>query len=193
MSTVTTMAFRRDQGLTLLELLIALTVLAIFIAVAVPSYQNLSRTLTVKGAAFDFFESYHLAKTEAIKRNLDTVTIKFLSSDSGWCYRITDTPDTCTSCSSAGAAQCSIAGDGRLRGGSSDDFDHVTMTSDYLSGGSGVVSIPNRRTTLDEGSGSTTFAMGDSVQVSVRLTNAGLANICVPTGADSVLGVESCS
>lgn len=61
----------RDQGFTLIEMLVVMTVLAIMLAVGVPSFRNFIAGQKVKTASYDLMAALVLARSEAIKRNTD--------------------------------------------------------------------------------------------------------------------------
>jgi type IV fimbrial biogenesis protein FimT len=60
---------RTSGGFTLVESLIAVTVMAILIAVAVPSYRDASLGSQLRSTANELYGSITLARSEAIKRN----------------------------------------------------------------------------------------------------------------------------
>lgn len=57
------------QGFTLVELMVTVTVIAVLLAVAVPSFSDLILSGRLTSYANDFVASTHLARSEAIKRN----------------------------------------------------------------------------------------------------------------------------
>lgn len=79
---------RKCRGVTVIELLVTLTVMAILAAVAVPSFVDFVRQNRVSGAANEFVAALGLARSEAIRR-AGTVTL----------------------CKSSDQAQCTTAGD----------------------------------------------------------------------------------
>lgn len=65
-------ALLRSRGFSLIELMVAITILAILLAVAVPSFQDMIQKNRVRTAAADLSDSLNLARSEAIKRGSST-------------------------------------------------------------------------------------------------------------------------
>src|SRR5688572_26386195 len=59
-----------QRGFTLLELMVTLAVMAILIALALPSFRDVSMNLRMSGLVSDLMADLALARSEAIKRNL---------------------------------------------------------------------------------------------------------------------------
>ena len=76
-------AARRSGGVTLVELMFALTVLGILLAIAVPSFRGASLSSRLSAIANDLHSSVQIARSEAIKSNT-TVTL-CTSSDGSTC------------------------------------------------------------------------------------------------------------
>jgi type IV fimbrial biogenesis protein FimT len=74
---------RTSSGFTLTEMMIAITVMAILMAVAVPSYRDASLGSQLRATANELFSSITLARSEAIKRN--AVVTLCVSSDGAAC------------------------------------------------------------------------------------------------------------
>lgn len=81
-------AIRYDRGMTLIELMIAIVILAVLLGIAVPSFREAALGSRLSATANNLLSSVQLARSEAIKRN---VTIRL--------------------CASADGATCAAAGD----------------------------------------------------------------------------------
>lgn len=66
---IASLSRRRQRGFNLIELLVVLTVSAIMLGIATPSFREFVATQRVKNTAFDFASALLLARSEAIKRN----------------------------------------------------------------------------------------------------------------------------
>ena len=79
------MGWVRERGLTLVELLVAVAVLAILLAVAVPAFSGMLHNSRLRGAADVMMADLRQAMTESIKRD-GNISISFSQGASGWCY-----------------------------------------------------------------------------------------------------------
>ena len=61
------------QGVTLIELMIALAILAILVAIAAPSFRDTIARSRVQSAVADLSASFSLARSEAIRTGIQTV------------------------------------------------------------------------------------------------------------------------
>ena len=95
----------KQKGFTLLELVTTIIVVAIIVAIGVPSYQTLFERNRLKGAAEAADSVLQNARFEAIKRNR-TVQVNVTNTDgSTWCLGIKIHPDTPCDCTTAGSCQ----------------------------------------------------------------------------------------
>ena len=82
---------RLSQGVTLLELLVVLSVVAILVIAGTPSFFRLMARHRLQGVAESLFSDLQLARLEAVRRDA-LVTVSFHSPANGqhWCYAISD-------------------------------------------------------------------------------------------------------
>ena len=80
-----------ERGVTLLELLVALAVLAILIAVGVPGLREFIITQRLKAAAETVYADLTLARDEALHRNRKiSIAFDFEEGGARWCYAPSD-------------------------------------------------------------------------------------------------------
>ena len=75
--------FMYEQGMTMVELMITLGVLAILLSLAAPAFMTFINTNRVTGATNDLIASLNLARTEAIKRN-GAVLVRSKNDSDNW-------------------------------------------------------------------------------------------------------------
>lgn len=92
------------QGLTLVELLVAIAVLGVLASIAVPSFIDISERRRVVGAGDNLFANMRFAQSEALKRST-RVHLVFQAGNS-WSYSICLTTD----CSGAGDPLRAVSG-----------------------------------------------------------------------------------
>lgn len=66
---------KRQTGFTLIELMITLVVLALLLAIGLPSFANFMRTTQVDAASNDLGNAMRYARSEAIQRNLSVAVV----------------------------------------------------------------------------------------------------------------------
>lgn len=73
----------RERGFTMMELLVAVSIAAVLFAIGVPMYRNASLGARLSAAANNLLASVQLARSEAIKRNVQVTLCT--SSDGATC------------------------------------------------------------------------------------------------------------
>lgn len=84
----------KQNGVTLVETLITLAIIAVLSALAIPSFRDLVERRRLVGAAEEVYAQLSYAKTEALKRSTDIVVEFFADGSGTWYFGITDA-ETC--------------------------------------------------------------------------------------------------
>ena len=177
----------RISGFTLIELIITILVMAILLGIGVPSYMSFKEDNALLGAAQAVYSDMQFARSEAIKRDVNDIQIRFFSSNVNWCYQVSDN----TSCNACGDSDCDIHGDNIVRGISSGsaNFPNIILQTPSSAADISIFSHP---TSLSN-SNSVVFSYGTSgKQISVQLLPLGRVLICTPSGESGISGVEQC-
>lgn len=67
---------RLEAGFTLIELVISIAIVAVLLAVGVPSLRDMAVSQRVRGAANDLYSDLTFARAEAIKRNAQVTVVR---------------------------------------------------------------------------------------------------------------------
>lgn len=100
---------KRSLGFTLVEMMIAVVIMAILLAVAMPGFQTFIQNTQIRTAAESMVAGLNLARTEALRRNarvslwvVDQVTAACARSSTGssWVVSVDDPAGNCAAASS---------------------------------------------------------------------------------------------
>ncbi|OIN10369.1 GspH/FimT family pseudopilin [Oceanisphaera psychrotolerans] len=163
---------KRQAGLTLIELLIGLVVMAVLLSIAVPSFQILRQQYTVRSAGMAIYADLQLARSEAIKRNKDITVCFSGSGTASWKYQINDLVDP---------ANCAGTVTQVIEELDSQNYPAVTLTASY-----GSLTFRPRRGTL--ASGNVTLSNG-SQEMKIITWNNSIIRTC---SDDQLIGVPAC-
>lgn len=94
-----------QNGMTLVEILVVIVMLAILVAVLTPSMNTYFNQGNIKGAAEALYGDVNLARTIATK-STDTVTITFNAG--AWCYGLSSGTVACACSSAASTSNCNL-------------------------------------------------------------------------------------
>ncbi len=166
----------KQNGITLVEALVVVIMLAILVAVLTPSMNTYFNQGNIKGAAEALYGDVNLARTTATK-STDTVTITFVSGAS-WCYGLSSAAIACACNSAPSSTNCNLG---------------LTTSANFKNT---TLAVTNATTTFSTSRGTTTSnvavfsATNPTQSATVTISNMGAPSIC-STGA-SVGGYPAC-
>ncbi|HEU4781280.1 MAG TPA: GspH/FimT family pseudopilin [Steroidobacteraceae bacterium] len=79
---------RPSRGFTLIELMVALTVLGVLMAISVPTFRQFTRNNSITAVQNDLVTSFNLARSEALRRNRPVSVCA--SADNATCGAVAD-------------------------------------------------------------------------------------------------------
>lgn len=164
----------RQQGVTLLELMIAIAILSILIAVGLPSYSTWIRNTQVRTASESIQNGLQLARTEAVRRN---TSVELVLTD--------DAPTSATVTASTTGRNWVVRTFGTnefIQGrGRSEGSNNTTVTggaSNFRFDGLGRLVTPAATTDID------ITASGSDRALKVRVWTGGQIRMCDPSIGD---------
>lgn len=175
--------YQRNHGFTLIELLITLTVLAIFLVLAVPSFVDMVDKNRLVGATENLVSELRFAQMESVKRN-KRIVVAFRSWNSGsnWCYGIKE--DSACDCQNTPAA-CTI--DGAQKVTSNANYSGIKMTNPS---GSSSYTFSPVRSSLSSGNVEFTSAKGKVARA--VMSTVGRIRPCSPSGTGNIKSFPTC-
>lgn len=177
----------RQAGVTLVELAVAIAVLAIIMTMAVPSFRDFRERQAIKGAAEAIVSTIGLAKAEAIKRDR-FVRLQFTQWGEGVCAGATE--DLAGGCDCS-ANKCELASSAEQQR----DLKRIVLAKAPNFGGkSHFVIDPKTGTLQDLGAAGTLQIKSEGgYLVEVGVNAVARATVCVPKDAKSLPGVKPCA
>jgi type IV fimbrial biogenesis protein FimT len=185
---------RKQHGVTLVELMVTLGVLAILLIVAVPSFVDYFDRSAVRGAADGVISLISDARAEAVKNDLD-VNIAMAGTGPAWCMgaNAATAPSAgapaagATFCDCSDTAQCFVSGQRFVIAGDAYPGVQVgglmaAMTFDRRLGA--VSPLAAHSVTLTSPRG--------KYDLAVEVNPLGQARLCVPAAKPAIVGVPSC-
>jgi prepilin-type N-terminal cleavage/methylation domain-containing protein len=191
---------RRESGFTVVELLIAVTVAAIILALAMPSYQDVINKRAVTNSAERAATMLALARSESVKRNLP-ITVKVDTAGNSFCLGLTSAAD-CNCFAAAGETNyCEVVDGGAsssVRMGA-ESLENVELPPVLTSAGTAKTSVrltfdPVRGIldTANDTAGEILFtSANDRFAVRTDVVLAGRVETCTPA-AKKVPGFKAC-
>ena len=170
----------RITGVTLIELMVALAILVIVVAVAVPSFQNARESNRVQAAAEAVFAHFQFARSEAIRQSQD-LTVQ-VTPGTAWCLGISNNTAGC---------DCNTAGSCLFGLGNPPPLEQTVRSTDYfqitLATTANQIVFDSRRGTinalLDTGQeGSVTVTGANNRNAQIRFSSRGRVRLCGNVG-----------
>jgi len=96
----------KQRGMSLVETIIVVSLMAILVCTALPSFQEFQERYRLEGRAMELVTDIHYVRSEAVARNRG-IRISFGSDPGGTCYVLHTGDEGDCDCSSNGIAQCS--------------------------------------------------------------------------------------
>jgi len=155
------------RGLTLIELMVTVAIMAILVVLVVPAFNDFLARSRLTGAAEALAQDLQLARSEALRSNAG-VTLS-LSPGSAWCYGSVAGTAACT---------CTTASSCTLRQVDSTAYTGVTMGTTF---GANATTFTARQGLADAGTVDFTHPNAGTLRVS--LGAAGQVSICSTSGA----------
>lgn len=162
----------REQGFTLIELMIAITIMGIVMALAIPSYRTFIQNSRIRNAAESIQNGLQVARSEAVRRN---ARVQFVwGAGSGWTV----------GCVTA-TASCPATIQSRATGEGSSDSIIVTSvppgsTTVTFNNFGAVVASATTPTQFDIDVDAAVLPAADSRQLRVTIGTGGNSRMCDP-------------
>jgi len=155
-------------------MLIAIAVVAIILAIGLPSFKAMFDGNKLKGGSDALYFMLSLSKTESIKRNAN-IYLSIEENDT-WCVGVTT--DVAADC------DCNVKGACNVAAVSSMDYEGVTLSSSYTS-----PTFEQVRGAFNESDKSFTLQSDSNTAVQIRINMLGAVKMC---GVNGVLGLYEC-
>ena len=193
------MRVRHSRGVTLIELMVTIAVLAILAMLAAPSFADFFQRYRLRGAAEEVTSLVANARAEALMRNRN-VGVVFSGTGENWCVGAVSTPDPAGGTLVPNAADCDCTTD--PASSTCKLGERVTLVKGSEHDGVAVSSAASPATiTFDRLTGAvapltgTTATMqspNDKYSLQVQVTALGRALLCVPDGSPAMAGFKTC-
>lgn len=176
------------DGVTLIELMISLGVLAIIATVALPSYTSFMDRYRLEGAIQELYSDLQFARSESVKCNRK-VRVAF-TTGSTWSYTISRI-GSCTTSDSTTPTDLKTVG---VASFPATQISSTTLTSNTLFFDSRFGNVEHGSTsgTVLSSEVQVNFQSGQGKQARVLVNPIGRVRYCSPSGTTNLIGVPTC-
>jgi prepilin peptidase dependent protein A/type IV fimbrial biogenesis protein FimT len=161
-----------QRGVSLLEMMITVSIIAIVVAVQSPSVITMQRSLQLKGALENTYFAFQQARSSAVSSGND-ITVD-INSGANWCIALSDSG----ACDCATANSCTVDGVEQIV--RSSDYSLITMQD--LNFGANNNTVFDSVQGLSLGNAGSIALSDGTNQGRIALNNMGRSRICVQAG-----------
>jgi prepilin-type N-terminal cleavage/methylation domain-containing protein len=181
---------RKQQGFTLIELMVAVGVVFVTLLIALPSFFAMRQRAALRAAAEDTLSLWQEARMEAAKRNQ---MVKFGVSGSGgaFCLGVATTTDPAdaTPCDCTGVDATKVCDVGTFPSNTS-EWRNVSLQGATLGQNTGVAVLDSKRSALTDAADAGGITLNgppgrNAYSITLRIDQFGRGVICEPTSATS--------
>lgn len=180
----------RPGGFTLVELMVAVAVLAILVGFALPSFRDFAERSWLRGVADSVTQVIGTARTEAIKRN-ELVRVEFKQpAGGGFCVGAATVATTSAAGCDCSSAACPV---GEFPA-NMDEIESLTLIGTPAFGSDAAFVVDPATGMLSDiaDAGSVEFASPRGYGVRLSINPMGRTSLCTPSGSRALSGVDPC-
>lgn len=180
----------RAGGFTLVELMVAMAVLAILVGFALPSFRDFAERSWLRGVTDSVTQVIGTARTEAIKRN-QLVRVEFQQpAGGGFCVGAATVASTSAAGCDCSTAACPVA----EYPANADELESLVLAATPSFGTDTAFVVDPATGMLSDVSdaGSVEFASPRGYGVRLSVNPMGRASLCTPSGTRALSGVDPC-
>lgn len=160
-----------QSGITLIEGMVTIAIVAILAAIAGPSFQNAFNSSRLRSAAEAVYGEIQFAKSESVKQDRNLFVTIQGSGTTNWCIGISNT--TNCNCNTPGNCMLGPTGSQTERVIKSNDFSSITLTANPLE-----IEFNSRRGSTVSGGNTIALTGASNLNTTIETSTLGRVRIC---------------